>query len=176
MTKIIATALAVGMALAAPAAAQEPATPDEVVVKVREAAAYLEREGKTGLATFDQAESPFVWKDTYVFVLDCAVDKNVAHPEPTSRGIALSSLRDKTGKAFAPLMCAAATQPDGGWVEYMWPKPVAAAGGKSGDLTYAAEPSRKVTYMLSVPDQPYQVGAGIYNETLTVEELNRLVE
>ena len=176
MAKAIVGALSVGLAMAGAAVAQSPVTPEEVVAKVRQAAAYLEREGKAGLAVFDQAESPFVWKDTYVFVLDCAADRNAAHPAPTSRGATLSTLRDKAGAPLGELMCMAAKRPGGSWVEYMWPAPVAADAGKTGGLTLAAEPSRKVTYMLSVPGQPFQVGAGIYNAALTVEELNQLTE
>ena len=111
-------------------------------------------------------------------MLDCAADKNIAHPEAGTRGVTLSTIQDKTGKRFGPLLCAAAERPDGGWVEYMWPKPVAgsAKGGSTDEVAYEAEPSRKVSYMLAVPDQPYQVGAGIYNDSLTVEELDKLSE
>ncbi len=47
----------------------------------------------------------------------------------------------------------------GGWFEYPFPKP-----GEKG-------PSRKVTYMLAVPGTPYVVGAGVYDETVTLEQL-----
>ena len=43
-------------------------TPEEVIAKVREAAAQLGKEGQAGLAAFEAEGSPFIWKDTYVFV------------------------------------------------------------------------------------------------------------
>ena len=58
--------------LAPQAAAGEAATPQEVIAKVKEAAAFLAKNGKSGLKAFDSPDSPFVWKDTYVFVNDCA--------------------------------------------------------------------------------------------------------
>ncbi len=42
-------------------------------------------------------------------------------------------------------------------------------------MAYAKTISRKVTYMLNVKGQPYQVGAGVYNDTATVKELNTLL-
>ncbi len=141
---------------------------------MKEAAAYLAKEGKAGLATFDSANSPSVWKDSYVFVWDCASDTVVAHPVAAGRGLTISKLKDDTGKALGAPMCAAADQPGGGWVEYMWPKPVAEKG--TNDLAYTGDPARKVTYMLGVPGEPYQVGAGIYDDTLTIDELDKLTE
>src|ERR1700687_5644647 len=68
----------VSVALCAGAVGQDHATAQEVVAQVREAASTLSKTGD--LAQFNQKQSPWVWKDTYVFVEDC--DKNVmaAHP------------------------------------------------------------------------------------------------
>jgi hypothetical protein len=49
---------------------QEKATPQQVVQKVQQAAGYLEKHGKTGLATFKERRSDYVWANTYVFVID----------------------------------------------------------------------------------------------------------
>ncbi len=161
--------------LAPQAAAEEAATPQEVIAKVKEAAAYLAKTGKSGLKTFDNAESRFVWKDTYVFVYDCAAGlADVAHPVPATRNQKLDANKDATGRVIGPELCKAAARPGGGWVEYMWWKPVKAEGAKQ--LTYAKTISRKVSYMLSVKGQPYEVGAGVYNDTLTVENLNALLK
>jgi cytochrome c len=157
------------------ALASEPATPEEVITKVKEAAAYLEKNGKSGLKTFDSAESPFVWKDTYVFVHECAAGLvNVAHPVPQTKPQKATAEKDATGDVIGPAQCEAAARPGGSWHEYMWWKPVKVEDGNQ--LTYAKNPSRKVAYMLSVRGQPYQVGAGIYNDTLTVDELNALLK
>ncbi|MCB2184981.1 MAG: cache domain-containing protein [Deltaproteobacteria bacterium] len=57
-------------------------------------------------------------------------------------------------------MCDGAKDPKGRWVEYMWPR-------KKGE-----QPSRKIAFIIQVPGQPYQVAAGIYNDTITLDELN----
>ena len=68
-----------------------------------------------------------------------------------------------TAARRADAQCAAARKPGGGWFEYPFPKP-----GEE-------RPSRKVAYMLAVPGTPYVVGAGVYDETVTLEQL-RAVE
>jgi len=154
-------------------AADDRATPEGVIAKVRAAAGYIATEGEAGLSLFDDARSDYVWKDSYVFVWDCAADKVVAHPVAANRGLTISTISDITGKALGPLLCAAAKGPQGGWAEYSWPRTVQAAGAK--DLEYTGEPARKVTYMFSVDGQPYQVGAGIIDETHTLEQLDALL-
>ena len=155
--------------------ADEGATPQEVIAKVREAAAYLAKKGKSGLKTFDSADSPFVWKDSYVWVSDCAAGlAAVAHPEKTTKEHEVAKDKDATGRFIGTEVCKAAARPGGGWVEYMWWKPIKVEGAKQ--LTYAKKISRKVAYMLSVKGQPYEVGAGIYNNMLTVEELDALLK
>jgi hypothetical protein len=154
-------------------AADDQATPEEVIAKVRAAAAYIATEGEAGLSLFDDARSDYVWKDSYVFVWDCAADKVVAHPVAANRGLTISTISDMTGKALGPPLCDAAKRPGGGWAEYSWPRAVRPAG--ADNLEYSGEPSRKVTYMLSVEGQPYQVGAGIIDETDSLEKLDALV-
>jgi len=58
----------------------------------------------------------------------------------------------------------AAKKPKGGWVEYWWPKP----GEK--------KPSRKITYVLQAGKTPYQVAAGIYDETFPVNKLEGMLK
>ena len=144
------------------------------MAKVKDAAAYLAKNGKSGLKTFDSMDSPFVWKDTYVFVYDCAGGfADLAHPVLATKTQKIASDKDATGRVIGPELCKAASRPGGGWVEYMWWKPVKVEGAEQ--LDYAKEISRKVTYMLNVEGQPYQVGAGVYNDTATVEDLNALL-
>ncbi|MCP4379998.1 MAG: calcium:proton antiporter [Hyphomicrobiales bacterium] len=167
-----ALSLAIGMAGGA-VAADEGATPQEVVAKVHEAATYLEENGEAGLALFDKAKSPFVWKDSYVFVLDCPADVIAAHPIEGTKGLAISTLEDVDGRDFGRLMCEASAQPDGSWVVYKWPKPVADDG--ADQLAEASEASRKVAFILKVAGTPYTVGAGDYDDTLAVEDLEGLL-
>lgn len=145
--------------------AGENAAPREVVEKVREAAAFLESAGETGLEAFMDKTSPWVWKDTYVFVLNCEKGVNAAHPiKPQMVGMKQIGLRDTNGKLFFAEFCNLAKKPKGGWVDYMWPK--------VGEKT----PSRKITYVLQVPGMPYQVGAGIYETGLPMAELEKLLD
>lgn len=151
--------------VAASALAGENATPEEVIQKVREAAAYLESAGDPGLEAFMDKTSRWVWKDTYVFVLNCENGVNAAHPiKPQMVGMKQIGLRDTDGKLFFAEFCNLAKNPKGGWVDYMWPK--------VGEKT----PSRKVTYVLQVPGQPYQVGAGIYETSLPMADLEKLLD
>ena len=170
--RVVTTAFSFLALASLPVAAAEHATPEEILAKVREAAAYLSENGEAGLPMFSEAQSAFVWKDTYVFVLDCADDITAAHPVKANIGRPVSALKDVDGKPFGDLMCEAAASPDGGWVEYMWPKTEA---GADGTLVEADTPSRKIAYVMSVPDQPYQVGAGDYDDNLTVPELEKLL-
>ena len=158
--------------LSGAASADDAVTPEEVIAKVRDAAALLSREGQAGLAVFEQEGSPFIWKDTYVFVLDCAADVIAAHAVPASRGVKISSLKDADGKFYGASMCEAAKAPAGSWTEYVWPKPVAGADGK---VVYSKDAYRKVSYLHSVEGQPWQVGAGIYNDPMSLGDLDALV-
>jgi len=157
------------------ALAAEEATPEEVIAKVKEAAAYLAKEGEGGLKTFKSMDSPFVWKDSYVFVYNCEAGLgDVAHPVPATKPSKISENKDANGKVIGPEFCKAAERPGGGWLEYPWWKPVRSEGAK--ELEYTKEISRKVSYMLKVEGQPYEVGAGVYSDTLSVDELNALLK
>jgi len=157
------------------AVAGDAATPQEVIAKVREAAAYLEKNGAGGLKTFDTADSPYVWKDTYVFVFNCEAGlADVATPLATAKEQKVAIDKDATGRIIGPGLCKAAERPGGSWFEYMWWKPTRIEGAPQ--LTHAEETLRKVSYMLQVKNQPFQVGAGIYNDTATVAELDAMLK
>ena len=134
------------------------ATPLEVIDKVHAAAALLEKQGDQALAVLRDERSEFMWKDTYVFVVDCAADEVLANPAfPARQGGDIKQHTDYAGKRYGLELCATAEH--GGWLEYTWPR------GTGG------EPSRKVSYVVSVPGRPYQVGAGVYDEHTTLAEL-----
>jgi hypothetical protein len=148
-----------------PAIAGE-ATPQEVVQKVQEAANYIVQKGNSVLDEFNDKTGRWVWGGTYVFVMKCSPFPSLAtHPiKPGLIGKDLSGLKDKTGNYFFIQLCDAASKPKGGWVEYLWPKP----GEK--------EPSRKISFCLAIPGSEYQVGAGIYDEDVSLEELEGMVK
>lgn len=155
--------------------AGETATPQEVISKVREAAAYLEKKGSDGLNTFNTVDSPYAWKDTYVFVFNCGAGlADVATPLATAKEQSIAIDKDADGKVVGPSLCKAAERPGGSWVAYKWWKPTRIEGAPQ--MTHGDKTLRKVSYMLQVKGQPFQVGAGIYNETVTISELDALLK
>ncbi len=163
MRKIFAGAAMVAAVALTPANAGENATAREVIEKVRDAAAMLARDGERGIATIADPASPFMWKDTYVFVVDCEADRVLANPAfPKRVGGDIKQHTDYSGYRYGPVLCETAMRANGGWIEYQW----APAGGDTGQ--------RKVSYVVSVPGRPYQVGAGIYNAQRSLEELSDL--
>ena len=166
MKKVITVAIILFFStMVSPLYAGGSATPQDVIKKVKEAAEYLSKMGKAGLTSFKKRHGKWVWKDTYVFVLEEDKGTVVAHPiKPKLVGKKLMGLKDIKGNMFFVQFFQAAKKPNGGWVEYWWPKP----GEKKA--------SRKITYVLQAGKTPYQVGAGIYNDTITIEELNKLIK
>jgi hypothetical protein len=158
---VLAVALLV-VGLSNSAVGQDKATARDVIAMVGEAVSTLSKTGD--LAPFNQKPGPWVWKDTYIFVVDCDKKVIAAHPiKPELVGQDYRSLKDTKGKNFFPEgWCDAAKKPAGVWIEYWWPKP----GEKEG--------SRKLTYGLSAKGTPYAVGAGIYDDKATIAELSKL--
>ena len=151
--------------VAANVLAEERATAKEVYAKVLDAASVLEGLGEKGLAAFNVPEGEFTWKDTYVQVYNCEARQVVGHPNPKNLTFPPDvwwNTKDKKGNYLCQDLCEASKSPYGGWVEYWWPK--------RGET----EPSRKITFIIQVPDTPYQVSAGIYDDKLTIEELNKI--
>jgi signal transduction histidine kinase len=149
---------------AIPALTQDKSSPAEVLAMTRKAADYIASIGKKGLEEFNDPQSRWVVKDTYVFVINCEQGTIVSHPfSQKLRGKKLLGLTDIKGNLFFVDFCEAAKKPMGGWTEYWWNKP----GEK--------KPSRKISVVLQVPDMPYQVGAGIYDDKLPVQQLQKLL-
>ncbi len=145
--------------------ASETATPQEIFDMVLKGVQVMQGLGEGGLRAFNDPKGEFAWKDTYVQVYNCEAKKIVGHINPalldwTSEKF--DSIQDKKGNYITRLICEASNKPYGGWVEYWWPK--------AGET----EPSRKITFVVQVPDSPYQVSAGIYDDTLSIEELNKI--
>ena len=145
-------------------AAAEKATPQEVYDMVLKAAIMLESLGAEGLKALSETKE-FVWKDSYVWAVNCSEGKLVAHPNKELIGLDLSKIYDKNPdeskrKVHNLDMCKGVANPNGVWVEYWWEK--------LGE----EKPARKISFMVQVPGQPFQVTAGIYDDTTSVEELN----
>lgn len=148
-------------------ATPESATPEEVIAKVAQAAKYLHEKGDSAIAEFNAKSSQWVWKDSYVFIYNCQQNRMIAHPfRPDLVDKPILQIKDTKGTLLFQKLCDAGKNKTGGWVEYFWDKP--------GD----AAPSRKISYALSA-DVSFkvgiQVGAGIYDEKATLEQLTGLI-
>lgn len=144
--------------------AEESATPEEVIAKVKAAAEFLSKAGEEGAAQFNDPKGQWAWKDSYVFVMNCGKEDMTAHINTKLIGVKLVNFIDKNGRYLGYDLCAEALNPKGGWTEYWWPK----AG--------TTVPERKISYVLKVPGQPYEVSAGIYNPTIKLEQLNAMIK
>ncbi|MCE5334310.1 MAG: cache domain-containing protein [Desulfobacteraceae bacterium] len=143
--------------------AQERATPKEVVQKVTEACDFLKEKGVAELQEFNQRDGRWVWKDSYVFVVDTDTVRVLAHPiTPQLLGRTMIGLKDIKGNFFFIQFCEKVRKDGEGWVEYWWPKP--------GQST----PSRKITYISHIPGTSLMAGAGVYDEQVSLDELNNL--
>ncbi len=150
-TYVAAVVLAVFL-LPAIVGAQQAATKDECVAKCLEAASLVTSRGLAeATKIIADPKGPFVWKDSYVFLMDLD-GKMLAHPmQPELTKLPHCLLiTDPTDKALFVDFVNLARKVGSGWVEYMWPKP----GKKT--------PSKKITYVYRVPDQNVFVGAGVY--------------
>jgi len=157
--------LAVLGLLSAPSrGAEDRATTQEVIAKVRQAAAELAK--SHNVIQFNSRTSPWVWKDSYIFVVDCDKLVNAAHPiRGDIRGVPMSVIKDARGNAVYPDpagFCQAARSPAGVWNEYWWVK------------TGETQGSRKISYHLGAEGTPYVVAAGIYDDKLTIAQLSKM--
>lgn len=149
---LIALAISTAVLFSSQAFARERATTEECVQKTHEAAAMINARGlEESIKMIGDPKGPFVWKDSYVFLMDLK-GKMLAHPmQPElAQNEHVLLLTDAADKAIFVHFVNIAKGPGQGWVDYMWPKP-----GKSS-------PSKKVTYIYKVPSKDLLVGAGVY--------------
>ncbi len=132
----------------------ESATKEECIAQCKAAAEMVANDQTAAIAEIGNKNGKFVWKDTYVFLMD--LDGNMlAHPmKPalTEKGSLLGipdKNKDNPKMLFADFVEVASNQGEG-WVDYMWPKP--------GET----EPSLKDTYVYRVPGTNLFTAAGIY--------------
>jgi hypothetical protein len=144
--------------------AQGAATPQQVMQKIKDAVAVLEKSKGADLADFYNPKGPWVFEDSYVVLQNCEQGPMASHPlVPTLVGKKAVGLQDVKGNFFFVQACEAGKKPGGGWIEYWFPKP--------GEKT----PSRKLSYCLQVPGTPLVAIAGIYNDKLQLADLNKMV-
>jgi len=150
---VLTLALLFGLFLAGTAVAAETGTKEECVAKSKEAAQMITAKGlDEATKEINNKQGKFVWKDTYVFLMDLD-GKMLAHPmSPALIGKNLLDMKDKgdPGKLLFKEFADLAKGKGEGWVDYMWANP--------GD----PKPRKKVTYIYRVPGKDLFVGAGIY--------------
>ena len=98
----------------------EGATKEEVVAKCESAGKLIKEKGiEMASQTIGDKEGPFVWKDTYVFLMDLD-GKMLAHPikpELTERDDILE-VKDTNGKPLFVEFVEVAGKKGAGWVDY----------------------------------------------------------
>ena len=141
------------LCLAGMAMAAEMGTKDECVAKTKEAGKMVTEKGvEAAIAEVNKKDGKFVWKDTYVFLMDLD-GKMIAHPmSPALVGKNVLDMKDKgdPGKLLFVEFVKVAKEKGEGWVDYMWANP--------GD----PKPRKKVTYIYRVPGKNVLAGAGVY--------------
>jgi hypothetical protein len=149
-------------------AGEDAATPEEVVSKVWSASRFLNEKGVSGLAEFNSKDGRWVWKDSYVFVYDCRLDRMVAHPlRPDLVGRPVMQITDNNGKLIFKDLCKSGDAKRGGWVEYLWTRPG------------AGSVSRKISYALGADiafSSGIQVAAGVYDDKATAADLVKMTD
>lgn len=148
----------------------QEATPEEVYQLILKGMEVVEQLGDEGLAAFNDPKGDFVYKDTYIWVVDCSNiatghSKILAHPNNKMIGY---TAVNRTGKHPDPSkrrmldveICEVAKKSGGGWTEYYWEK--------LGE----EQPVRKISFSIMAPNANYALSAGIYNDDMSLEELN----
>ncbi len=160
MKKILTLTIALFITLTA--CTNKEATPKEVVLKVHKAANLLKEQGNKALPILRNNKSEYTWKDTYIFLVDANTNIVLSNPAFREReGGNMSTHLDWDKKEYGKELLALAKN-GGGWMEFTWPKP----GTNNG--------IRKVSYIY--PISGYIVCAGVYNDDLTIKELNNLTK
>ncbi|NQV01456.1 MAG: cache domain-containing protein [Bacteroidia bacterium] len=120
---------------------------------VEEAIELMAAEGDSvAFVQMREKSSPFLFKGTYIFVMDTAYTLVVDPPFPELEGTNVYEYQDSNGKYLFQEFMQVANDQGAGWVDYMWPKP--------GDTV----PSSKSSYikMVVIDGEPYIVGMGMY--------------
>ncbi len=143
-----------GLIFCGTALAEDSPTRDEVVAKCKEAAAMVLQDKEAAIAEIGNKEGRFVWKNTYVFLMDMEGNM-LAHPmipQLTEKGSLLhvsDKNKDQPKLIFVEFIEMAKKNGEG-WIWYKWPKP------------NEREPSDKFTFIYRVGYTDMFVGAGIY--------------
>lgn len=125
--KILLTAIALSCAAASPAISQQTPPPSEQAKQtealVIEAAALVDKEGKSAFVEFRKKDSEWFHGSTYLFVYDLKGNVLLNPAFPKREGTNVSGEKDARGKLFHNEIIKTAETKGSGWVDYMFPKP-----------------------------------------------------
>jgi methyl-accepting chemotaxis protein len=156
--KILLTAIALSCAAASPAISQQTPPPSEQAKQtealVIEAAALVDKEGKSAFVEFRKKDSEWFHGSTYLFVYDLKGNVLLNPAFPKREGTNVTGEKDARGKLFHNEIIKTAETKGSGWVDYMFPKP-----GQT-------EPSQKWTFVkkVTIDGAPGLVASGFYPE------------
>jgi signal transduction histidine kinase len=119
---------------------------------VNRASALIAERGKEAFPQLRDKTGPFVFMDTYVFVMSTEGIELVNPAQPSFEGKNLIDLRDLKGKAVVKDEIAAALKDGSAWLECYWYKPG----------TNAQAPMRTYVKKVQSSDGTYIVGSGFY--------------
>lgn len=127
---------------------------DRVLIEdvVNRAATLVAARGKNAFDELRDKKGPFVFMDTYVFVMSADGTELVNPAQPSFEGKNLMDLKDLEGKAVAREEIAAATRDGSAWLDCYWFKP--------GTNVPARE--RAFVRKVEADGQPYIVGSAVY--------------
>ena len=103
------------------------ATREECIAMAQKASELIQQGQEAALKEIAKSDGQFVWKDSYVFVMNFK-GKMLAHPfmPGLTRMDSLLAVSDKNLEKpkmiFVDFVTLAATKGEG-WVDYLWPKP-----------------------------------------------------
>jgi signal transduction histidine kinase len=150
-------ALAKESAAYAAQTSKDPATIKQIMEKVKQGVAVLEKEGKSGFSKFQGTNSNFIFGGTYMWIQSLKSGLMLMHPlTPKFNGQRLLGIQDPNGKRFFLEMDRVAKKDGSGWIEYKYPKPG------------ATTPSDKLAYVYKgmCDGEEIAVGCGVYDKTM----------
>lgn len=133
------------------ALAQDKATKDECVAKVKEVAKIAQEKGVQAAVDAVMAPGgPYMWKDSYVFIVDIN-GTILAHPgSPKLVGQNGMGMKDANGKLHVAEYVQLGRDKGEGWVDFMW-------------IVYGTkEVKPKQTFVFRAPGTDALVLAGVY--------------
>jgi signal transduction histidine kinase len=123
-----------------------------VVDEVKGAVEAIKKNGEAAFPLFRDPTSPYIAKDSYIFVIDRHGIELVNPAFPNLEGRNILDVKDTQGKRLVREMLDLVLTQGSGWVDYMWPKP-----GESVS-------TQKSAYVSTAPlgDDWLLVGSGVY--------------